>query len=246
MSVIAVVGGVWSGNAFVSLHLLPVLINPSAIANYTQRIASTNLSTTEKNYALRFLVHFIGDIHQPLHDEALEVGGNDIDVTFDNTTTNLHHIWDTNIPEKLRGGYTLSDARAWAQNLTTEIESGVYATQAASWIEGLDVADPVATAMRWASEANAFVCSAVLPDGQAAVEDVDLGGGYYGRVVEVVEVQVARAGVRLAAYLNAVAKDQEVLEKRDVDLSGAALLPPRRPLSKAKLVREAVGNECKH
>jgi hypothetical protein len=35
---------------------------------------------------------FVGDIHQPLHDENLEYGGNDIDVTFDGTSTNLHHI----------------------------------------------------------------------------------------------------------------------------------------------------------
>jgi hypothetical protein len=35
---------------------------------------------------------FVGDIHQPLHDENLDVGGNDIAVTFDGTSTNLHHI----------------------------------------------------------------------------------------------------------------------------------------------------------
>lgn len=64
----------------------------SAIANYTQRVVSTTLSNTEVNYALRFLVHFVGDIHQPLHDEALEIGGNDIDVTFAGALTNLHHI----------------------------------------------------------------------------------------------------------------------------------------------------------
>lgn len=29
-----------------------------------------------------FLVHFVGDITQPLHDEAYEVGGNDVDVTY--------------------------------------------------------------------------------------------------------------------------------------------------------------------
>lgn len=43
--------------------------------------------------ALEFLVHFIGDITQPLHDENLEVGGNDIDVTFDGEDTDLHGIW---------------------------------------------------------------------------------------------------------------------------------------------------------
>lgn len=59
----------------------------SAIANYTTRVQSSSLSDQEVNYALRFLVHFIGDITQPLHDEAYEVGGNDVDVTFDSTDT---------------------------------------------------------------------------------------------------------------------------------------------------------------
>jgi hypothetical protein len=222
----------------------------SAIANYTQRVVSSSLSATEVDHALRFIVHFIGDIHQPLHDEALEVGGNDIDVTFAGAATNLHHIWDTEIPEKYTGGYALSDAKTWAKTLNTAVNSGIYASSAASWIKGLDVTDPVTTTLGWASEANAYVCSTVLPQGQAAVENVDLGGAYYTKAISVVELQIARAGVRLAAYLDAVAKNQKVLAKRlvldEVDLSGGDLLPESRPLSKAKLVREAVGYGCKH
>lgn len=222
----------------------------SAIANYTQRVVSTSLSETQVNYALRFLIHFVGDIHQPLHDEALEVGGNDIDVTFDGTSTNLHHIWDTNMPEYLVGGYSLSDAQAWAKNLTAEINTGTYKSKVASWTKGLDVTDPVTTSMGWATEANAYVCTTVLPNGQAAVESVDLDGAYYKKAIPVVEIQIARAGVRLAAYLDVIAADQEVLSKRlverDVDISGADLLPPSRPLSKAKLVRQAIGYGCKH
>ena len=222
----------------------------SAIANYTQRIVSTTLSKTEVNDALRFIVHFVGDIHQPLHDEALEVGGNDIDVTFAGEATNLHHIWDTEIPEKYTGGYSLADAKAWAKTLNTAVNSGIYASQAASWIKGLDITNPKTTSLGWASEANAYVCSAVIPNGQAAVENVDLSGAYYNSAISVVELQIARAGVRLAAYLDAVAKNQKVLSKRfvedEVDLSGGDLLPADRPLSKAKLVREAVGYGCRH
>jgi len=222
----------------------------SAIANYTQRVVSTTLSKTEVNDALRFIVHFVGDIHQPLHDEALGVGGNDIDVTFAGEATNLHHIWDTEIPEKYTGGYSLADAKAWAKTLNTAVNSGIYASQAASWIKGLDVTNPQTTSLGWASETNAYGCSTVIPNGQAAVENVDLSGAYYNSAISVVELQIARAGVRLAAYLDAVAKNQKVLSKRlvedEVDLSGDDLLPADRPLSKAKLVREAVGYGCKH
>lgn len=61
----------------------------------------------------------MGDIGQPLHCEGLELGGNDIDVTYDGDSTNLHAIWDTQIPESISGGSSLAEARTWASSLTT-------------------------------------------------------------------------------------------------------------------------------
>jgi hypothetical protein len=50
----------------------------------------------DKEVALKFLVHFIGDLHQPLHSGRPEdKGGNKIPVTWFNTPTNLHSVWDT-------------------------------------------------------------------------------------------------------------------------------------------------------
>lgn len=54
----------------------------SAIVNYTSRVGDGRLSAANTNEALKFLVHFLGDITQPLHDEAYEVGANDVDVTY--------------------------------------------------------------------------------------------------------------------------------------------------------------------
>lgn len=54
----------------------------SAITNYTQRIGDGRLSAANTQQALKFLVHFLGDITQPLHDEAYETGGNGVDVTY--------------------------------------------------------------------------------------------------------------------------------------------------------------------
>lgn len=61
----------------------------SAITNYTQRVGDGRLSATNVNQALMFLVHFVGDITQPLHDEAYEVGANDVDVTYQGMWANL-------------------------------------------------------------------------------------------------------------------------------------------------------------
>lgn len=58
----------------------------SAIVNYTQRVGDGRLSATNTQQALKFLVHFVGDITQPLHDEAYELGANDVDVTYQGTT----------------------------------------------------------------------------------------------------------------------------------------------------------------
>lgn len=231
----------------------------SAIANYTQRVQSPgNLSHMEVNYALRFLVHFIGDITQPLHDEAFEVGGNDVDVTFDGEDTNLHSIWDTKMPEQLIGGFDLSDAKSWADNLTQEIESGIFKNAAPSWLEGLDISDPKASAMVWATDANKYVCSVVMPDNVTALESGDLYPDYYDSAIGTVELQIAKAGYRLAKWLDAIADKQPVSRSEslwimrhptvsDVDLSGMDLLPAKRDVkSIQRLRREAVGFGCGH
>jgi len=181
----------------------------SALQNYTSRVTDTSLSTTEINYAMRFIVHFVGDMHQPLHDEAGERGGNEIDVLFDGAKGNLHAIWDTQIPEKSTGGYGLTVAAAWGKNLSAAIDSGIYKSQAKTWITGIDVGDVVGSTTPWASEANAYVCSVVIPQGFDAVEGEDLGeNGYYQKVLPTVDLQIARAGRRLAAWLDAIAQSQ--------------------------------------
>ena len=149
-------------------------------------------------------MHFVGDIHQPLHDENLDVGGNDIDVTFDGTDTNLHAVWDTSIIQKYAGTATLANAQTFATTLTNRIKTGAYKSMAAGWLDGMNVDDPVTTATGWASDANAYVCSTVMPDGIKAVEDTDLGDDYYNAALPVAEQLLATAGYRLAAWLNLI------------------------------------------
>jgi hypothetical protein len=138
----------------------------------------------------------VGDIHQPLHTENLDRGGNSIHVRFGRAHTNLHHVWDTSIPEKIVGGYALADAERWAANITTAIRSGAYRSAARGWLAGMDVADAVSTTLVWAAESNALMCTTVLPEGVAGVEDQDLSGDYYDAAVPVVQLQIARAGYR--------------------------------------------------
>jgi hypothetical protein len=151
-----------------------------------------------------YLIHFIGDIHQPLHDEAIKRGGNEIHVCFDNRCSkeNLHGIWDTDIIHKINGlkhtekhNQEKEAAAKWADTLYS-------ANQAATAAECVDLQNPEKCSIQWAAEANAYVCSYVLQPGVEWLENNDLGGSYYDGAVAIVEGQIGKAGVRLAAWIN--------------------------------------------
>ena len=218
----------------------------SAITNYTGRITS-NVSTVEKQKALKWVIHFLGDIHQPQHVENLAVGGNGINVTFEGDATNLHHIWDSNMPEKLVGGYSLEDARTWAGELVGEIEGGKYANQSRGWLHGMSLEDSVESAMVWARDANAKVCTTVVPDGQEGVEGKELEGEYYDAAIPVIQAQIAKAGYRLAAWLDLIVegkvggystgrRTKDVVVKREIQLEDWQV--------EARRVRRAFGYDC--
>lgn len=135
----------------------------SALQNYTARLLDPALPASEHAIAAKFVVHFVGDLHQPLHTEDVARGGNGIPVTFDRARVNLHHVWDTSIPEKMVGGAHRSPfaaARQWADQLAAEInDGGKYAQDRIDWLRAANLSDPIATAMAWATDSNAFVCT---------------------------------------------------------------------------------------
>ncbi|KAF9737428.1 hypothetical protein PMIN02_000881 [Paraphaeosphaeria minitans] len=224
----------------------------SAISNYTQRVADSRLTAANTAEALKFLVHLLGDITQPLHDEALETGGNDIKVTFNGyANDNLHADWDTYIPEKKVGGASLADAQSWAKTLITSIDSGAYKSLASSRVAKSNIKDAVTSATAWATDANALVCSVFMPSGVAALQTTDLYLTYYNKVIPTVELQVAKGGYRLADWLNKIYSAN--LARRDAEgyseelvsrMAEAAPLPPANRPSKAQLAREAYGDGC--
>ncbi|CEL08656.1 hypothetical protein ASPCAL11803 [Aspergillus calidoustus] len=75
----------------------------SAMENMTHQLRDPRTGTPEQKEALMYLMHFFGDLHQPLHVEATGRGGNDIAVCFDRRCSgqNLHSVWDTAIPHKI-------------------------------------------------------------------------------------------------------------------------------------------------
>ncbi|KAI1435003.1 nuclease S1 precursor [Xylaria sp. CBS 124048] len=179
----------------------------SAIQNYTTILLDGRYSDAHHQLAAKMIIHFVGDIGQPLHCENLDVGGNSIGVEYDGKSTNLHAIWDTQIPESISGGSTLASAKSWAATLTTEIKSGDFKSLAADWVSGLSVAtadDRKTTALEWATEANADVCTTVLVGGISSVKGQELSGDYTTSATPIVELQIAKQGYRLGAFLDAI------------------------------------------
>ena len=91
--------------------------------------------------------------------------------------------------------------------VSAEIDSGDYKSEAAGWVSGLSVDssdDQVSTALKWATESNAYVCSTVLKGGVSAVENKDLSGDYTTTAQPVVDLQIAKQGYRLAKWLDAI------------------------------------------
>lgn len=65
------------------------------------------VSKADKQFALTFLIHLIGDMHQPLHvGHPEDQGGNKINVTWFDRPTNLHRVWDEHLIEFQQLSYT--------------------------------------------------------------------------------------------------------------------------------------------
>ncbi len=146
-------------------------------------------SIEDKAVALKWIVHLVGDIHQPLHaGRAEDRGGNSIKCTWFGEETNLHRIWDSEIIDATKLSYTeLSDAIQ--RMVTVEIESG-----------------PEPEPMLWLEESRACAVQAYTPPGDGA-------SGTYRYIFDntsLVEQRLLQAGLRLALTLNYALGDTEV------------------------------------
>jgi hypothetical protein len=186
----------------------------SAIVNMTERVNHPDLSSYDKSNALKFLLHFIGDVHQPLHTEAEDRGGNGIEVEWGRKKTNLHTVWDSMIIEKLLGWRQGDDEQSFAKDWANKLH-GADTRGLQLGDECDDVQNAQGCALSWAGEANKWVCSFVLKDDVAGVEGQDLSQDYYDGAVPVVEDLIGKAGRRLAAWINALAAQGAAMAEED-------------------------------
>jgi hypothetical protein len=147
-------------------------------------LTDRQVSDRQRLEALKYLVHFIGDVHQPLHaSDNHDRGGNEVLVFFMGRQSNLHAIWDTGIIEPAVKG----DERGYAMRLTRNITQA----ELSQWSQG----DPIL----WANESHDVATAAVYGELQHAGA---LPDSYEAQALPIVDKQLERAGVRLANVLN--------------------------------------------
>jgi hypothetical protein len=198
----------------------------SAIAAQLVVLRNPGASAQARADALRFVIHFVGDLHQPLHATTdNDLGGNCIPVAFDGHDPqetnaqfatyrpNLHGIWDTDIIEDFTKGQT-------QQEVANELENKFQAQIAAWKSQAIDL-----SAWAWESHQIAEVTVyGLLPvkvpvetprDTRSCADDdhvstrmlalhEQLGKSYATVAGATIQEQLAKAGIRLADILNSL------------------------------------------
>lgn len=198
----------------------------SAVERQIGLLRSSGTDARSRADALRFLIHFVGDLHQPLHCVTNnDMGGNCVPVDFfgrapmernqqfESYTPNLHSIWDFAIIQRMKG---METEEQWAVSLDQQ-----YSSQVSGWEkEGINVEN-------WAWESHELADSVVYPELPVAIPAEKpapikscaddnhvstrmlklrehVSQQYVNAVAPTINQQIAKAGVRLAMVLNQI------------------------------------------
>lgn len=175
---------------------------------FLDRLKDRSLPPADRLQALKFVVHFIGDLHQPLHSgENGDFGGNKVPVSYFGGTViygtaklNLHSLWDTALIERRSG---LRESRDTP--IDAMMDAGRRLSAALPPI-GEDASAAI-DVVGWTNEAHDLsrdvVYRGIMPLGRPSPSEmIALGEDYDRAAWPVVERQLMRAGVRLARALN--------------------------------------------
>ncbi len=153
------------------------------IEDFEKVVANQSAPAVERREALMFLIHFIGDMHQPLHaSDNQDKGGNNVQVQLADRRLNLHSLWDTALLARMGSENEL--AAAWTADSEKHFKK---------WSKG-SVED-------WAEQSHKAaqkVTYGKLPAGTPAL----VGAAYEKPADALIRLQIEKAGARLARVLN--------------------------------------------
>jgi nuclease S1 len=144
----------------------------------------------ERQQALKSLIHFIEDLHQPLHvGDTGSRGGNLIQVRFFNVGSNLHRVWDSQIMER-----HTENEQMWLRDLNSIANPKTVQ----EWAKGIPE--------NWATESlQAAKVADCLPGTNAVMKSgTTLSDDYARMAMPIIQQQLAKAGIRIPWMLNEI------------------------------------------
>jgi hypothetical protein len=162
-----------------------------AISLSLRVLKDSKATVVNKQCALKWLVHLMGDLHQPMHmGYASDKGGNNFKVRWLNRPTSLHEVWDDNLIELQKLSFS---------EYATFIDHADKTTSS-DFMKG-DI-------LSWAMEGRSFLAGAYdYPKGPYAAFAYS-----YAHLGDM-NAQLLKAGVRLAGLLDEVFSDADVTRK---------------------------------
>ena len=174
-----------------------------ALNHFRAVLQDPHASLADKQLALRFVVHLVGDLHQPLHvGKCCDKGGNDVKVTWFGKPTNLHAVWDSALVDDEQLSFT---------ELAAKLERHTTVRDVLDWWD-INPRD-------WISESGEIRDTVYPPPGTPPKKGArgkdkkvpELSYSYVYKFTPVMERRLSQAGVRLAAYLNAIFAEPQPL-----------------------------------
>lgn len=180
-----------------------------ALGRFSKTLRDPTASRDDRQEALRFIVHLVGDLHQPLHNgKCCDRGGNDVKVTWFGKPTNLHAVWDSQLVDDEQLSFT---------ELAAKLERHISNDDIIKWWD-INPRD-------WISE-SAEVRDSLYPTARDLPKPAkgkkpkrgepvlpDLSYAYVYKFTPLMERRLSQGGVRLAAYLNALFAEPQPLAK---------------------------------
>lgn len=158
----------------------------TAVTLIVEQLKSGKVTPEEENIYLRMLIHFVGDMHCPMHAGRLsDLGGNLVTVKWFGKEVKLHAVWDDLIVESVRK-WSYSEWQREIDNVSREEREALSA----------------GTPLDWMNE-TVEICQQVYKDAPAGSE---LSWDYQNENYPLLETQLRKAGYRLARLLNEIYK----------------------------------------
>jgi hypothetical protein len=157
------------------------------IEDFEATLRDPNAPALQRREALMFVIHFIGDMHQPLHSsDDKDKGGNDKRVVFNGRPMNLHSLWD--------GGLL---GQIGSEDDLFPVWSADSAKHARKWSKG--------TVEDWAEQSHKDAVKVVyglLPKNADKTQPMEIDAAYIKKADPLIRSQIEKAGARLARALN--------------------------------------------